>query len=112
MFLILGALLDTLLMLLIVIPILMPTVRELGIDPVYFGVVSTVNMMIGLITPPMGQLVFLISGITGIKVAVILGEVWGLLFMLIVALFVLVFVPQITLWLPIAAGYVPQGTFH
>ena len=42
-------------------------------------------MMIGLITPPMGQLVFLISGITGIKVAVILGEVWGLLFMLIVA---------------------------
>lgn len=112
LFLILGALLDTLLMLLIVIPILMPTVRELGIDPVYFGVVSTVNMMIGLITPPMGQLVFLISGITGIKVATILGEVWLLLFILILALFVLVFVPQITLWLPEMAGYVPVGTFH
>jgi tripartite ATP-independent transporter DctM subunit len=112
LFLILGALLDTLLMLLIVIPILMPTVRELGIDPVHFGVVSTVNMMIGLITPPMGQVVFLIAGITGIKVATILNEVWILLGMMIVALFVLVFFPQITLWLPVTAGYVPQGAFH
>lgn len=112
LFLFLGALLDTLLMLLIVIPILMPTVRELGIDPVYFGVVSTVNMMIGLITPPMGQLVFLISGVTGIKVATILGEVWVLLLMLIAALYVLVFVPQVTLWLPMMAGYVPEGTFY
>jgi TRAP-type C4-dicarboxylate transport system permease large subunit len=111
LFLILGALLDTLLMLLIVIPILMPTVRELGIDPVYFGVVSTVNMMIGLVTPPMGQVVFLLSGITGIKVADILGEVWVLLALLIIALFVLVFVPQITLWLPMLAGYVPQGSY-
>ena len=112
LFLILGALLDTLLMLLIVIPILMPTVHALGIDPVHFGVVSTVNMMIGLITPPMGQLVFLLSGVTGIKVAAILGEVWLMLALLIVALLVLVFVPQITLWLPITAGYVPLGTFH
>jgi len=112
LFLFLGALLDTLLMLLIVIPILMPTVRALGIDPVYFGVVSTVNMMIGLITPPMGQIVFLISGITGIKVADILREVGVLLAILILALFILVFFPRITLWLPMAAGYVPQGTFN
>lgn len=112
LFIILGALLDTLLMLLIVIPILMPTVHALGIDPVYFGVVSTVNMMIGLITPPMGQVVFLISGITGIRVADILREVWPLLTVLIVALFVLVFLPQITLWLPELAGYVPEGNFH
>ncbi len=112
LFLVLGAFLDTLLMLLIVIPILMPTVRGLGIDPVYFGVVSTVNMMIGLVTPPMGQVVFLLAGITGIKVAHILAEVWPMLVVLIAALLVLVFVPQITLWLPVAAGYVPQGTFH
>jgi tripartite ATP-independent transporter DctM subunit len=107
LFLILGALLDTLLMLLIVIPILMPTVRALGIDPVYFGVVCTVNMMIGLITPPMGQIVFLLSGITGIKVADILNEVWLLLAVLIIALFILVLFPSITLWLPQMAGYVP-----
>ena len=59
LFLILGAFLDTLLMLLIIIPILMPTVVALGIDPVHFGVVSVVNLMIGLVTPPMGELVFL-----------------------------------------------------
>ncbi len=90
----------------------MPTVRELGIDPVYFGVVSTVNMMIGLIHPPMGQVLYLVSGITGIKVGVILREIWILLGMMIVALFVLVFIPHITLWLPEMAGYVPEGVFH
>jgi tripartite ATP-independent transporter DctM subunit len=112
LFIVLGALFDTLLLLLVVIPILMPTVRELGIDPVYFGVVSTVNMMIGLIHPPMGQVLFLISGITGIKIGTILREIWVLLGMMIVALFVLVFIPGITLWLPQVAGYVPVGTFH
>jgi len=107
LFILLGALFDTLLLLLIVIPILMPTVRELGIDPVYFGVVSTVNMMIGLIHPPMGQVLYLISGITGIKVGAILREIWVLLALMVIALFVLVFVPEITLWLPKMAGYVP-----
>jgi tripartite ATP-independent transporter DctM subunit len=112
LFILLGALFDTLLLLLIVIPILMPTVRELGIDPVYFGVVSTVNMMIGLIHPPMGQVLYLISGITGIKVGTILREIWVLLALMVVSLFILVFVPQITLWLPEMAGYVPVGGFH
>jgi tripartite ATP-independent transporter DctM subunit len=112
LFIVLGALFDTLLLLLVVIPILMPTVRELGIDPVHFGVVATVNMMIGLIHPPMGQVLFLISGITGIKVGSILREIWVLLIVMLIALFVLAFVPQITLWLPEKAGYVAQGTFH
>ena len=69
LFLLLGAFLDTLLMLLIIVPMLMPTVLALGIDPVHFGVVSVVNMMIGLVTPPIGELVFLMAGVTGIKVA-------------------------------------------
>ncbi|MBZ9991519.1 TRAP transporter large permease [Mesorhizobium sp. BH1-1-5] len=112
LFILLGALFDTLLLLLIVIPILMPTVRDLGIDPVYFGVVSTVNMMIGLIHPPMGQVLYLISGITGIKVGAILREIWVLLALMVISLFVLVFIPQITLWLPKMAGYVPAGGFH
>jgi tripartite ATP-independent transporter DctM subunit len=112
LFILLGALFDTLLLLLIVIPILMPTVHELGIDPVYFGVVSTVNMMIGLIHPPMGQVLYLISGITGIRVGAILREIWILLALMVISLFILVFVPQITLWLPEMAGYVPAGSFH
>jgi tripartite ATP-independent transporter DctM subunit len=110
LFLVLGAFLDTLLMLLIIIPILMPTVIKLGIDPVHFGVVSVVNMMIGLVTPPMGELVFLIAGVSGIKVAEITKELWSFLVVLIALLFVLVYVPEITLWLPKLMGYQPLGS--
>jgi tripartite ATP-independent transporter DctM subunit len=110
LFLVLGAFLDTLLMLLIIVPILMPTVIKLGIDPVHFGVVSVVNMMIGLVTPPMGELVFLIAGVSGIKVAEITKELWSFLVVLIALLFVLVYVPEITLWLPKLMGYQPLGS--
>ena len=105
--LVLGAFLDTMLMLLIVIPILMPTVISLGIDPVHFGVTSVVNMMIGLVTPPMGELVFLISGVSGVPVAAIGKELWPFLAVLIALLFVLVYVPELTLWLPMQLGYQP-----
>jgi tripartite ATP-independent transporter DctM subunit len=111
LFLLLGAFLDTLLMLLIIVPMLMPTVLALGIDPVHFGVVSVVNMMIGLVTPPIGELVFLMAGVTGIRVAVISREIWPFLIVLIALLFVLVYVPAITLWLPETMGYVVQGGF-
>ncbi|MCX7303697.1 MAG: TRAP transporter large permease [Hyphomicrobiales bacterium] len=107
LFLVLGAFLDTLLMLLIIVPILMPTVVHLGIDPVHFGVTAVVNMMIGLVTPPMGELVFLIAGVSGIKVAEITKELWIFLFVLIALLLVLVYVPSITLWLPELMGYEP-----
>ena len=111
LFLVLGAFLDTLLMLLIIIPILMPTVISLGIDPVHFGVVSVVNLMIGLVTPPMGALVFLIAGVSGIRVVDITKELWPFLIVLIALLFVLVYVPQLTLWLPETMGYQVQGDF-
>lgn len=109
LFLVLGAFLDTMLMLLIVIPILMPTVITLGIDPVHFGVISVVNMMIGLVTPPMGELVFLIAGVSGIAVTSIVREMWIFLFAMIVLLFVLVYVPELSLWLPMQMGYEPIG---
>lgn len=109
LFLVLGAFLDTMLMLLIVIPILMPTVIALGIDPVHFGVISVVNMMIGLVTPPMGELVFLIAGVSGIAVTSIVREMWIFLFAMIALLFVLVYVPELSLWLPMQMGYEPIG---
>ena len=111
LFLVLGAFLDTLLMLLIIVPMLMPTVLALGIDPVHFGVVSVVNMMIGLVTPPIGELVFLMAGVTGIRVADISRELWPFLLVLIALLFVLIYVPGLTLWLPETMGYVAQGNF-
>lgn len=107
LFLILGCFLDTLLMLLVLVPILMPAVTGLGIDPVHFGVTIIINMMIGLVTPPMGQLMFLISGVSGIPVGAIMKEVWPFLLVLIGLLFVLVYVPILTLWLPELLGYQP-----
>lgn len=107
LFLILGCFLDTLLMLLVLVPILMPAVTGLGIDPVHFGVTIIINMMIGLVTPPMGQLMFLISGVSGIPVGAIMKEVWPFLLVLIALLFVLVYVPILTLWLPELLGYQP-----
>ncbi|MEZ5833072.1 MAG: TRAP transporter large permease [Dongiaceae bacterium] len=112
LFLILGCFLDTLLMLLVLVPILMPAVTGLGIDPVYFGVTIIINMMIGLVTPPMGQLMFLISGVSGIPVGAIMREVWPFILALIVLLFVLVYVPQLTLWLPEVFGYQPLPTMQ
>jgi tripartite ATP-independent transporter DctM subunit len=107
LFLVLGAFLDTMLMLLIIVPMLMPTVHALGIDPVHFGVTAIVNMMIGLVTPPMGELVFLIAGVSGVSVSAITKELWIFLVVLIALLFVLVYVPQLTLWLPEQMGYQP-----
>jgi len=107
LFLVLGAFLDTMLMLLIIVPMLMPTVHALGIDPVHFGVTAIVNMMIGLVTPPMGELVFLIAGVSGVSVSAISKELWPFLIVLIALLFVLVYVPELTLWLPQQMGYQP-----
>ena len=107
LFLVLGAFLDTMLMLLIIVPMLMPTVHVLGIDPVHFGVTAIVNMMIGLVTPPMGELVFLIAGVSGVSVSAITKELWIFLVVLIALLFVLVYVPELTLWLPEQMGYQP-----
>jgi tripartite ATP-independent transporter DctM subunit len=112
LFLVLGCFLDTLLMLLVIVPILMPTVTALGIDPVHFGVVAVVNMMIGLVTPPMGELLFLISGVSGIELHLIMKELWIFLIVLIILLFVLVLVPELTLWLPIQMGYQPVGSLR
>jgi TRAP-type transport system large permease protein len=105
LFLLLGCFVDTLLMLLVIVPILMPSVRALGIDTVHFGVVIIVNMMIGLITPPYGELLFVISGVTGIPLQAMIREIWPFLLVLIGALLLMVLVPETVLWLPGQFGY-------
>jgi tripartite ATP-independent transporter DctM subunit len=105
LFLVLGCFVDTLLMLLVIVPILMPSVRALGIDTVHFGVVIVVNMMIGLITPPYGELLFVISGVSGIRLQAMIREIWPFLAVLIAALLLMVLFPEIVLWLPRQFGY-------
>jgi tripartite ATP-independent transporter DctM subunit len=103
--LILGCLLDATTIILVIIPLFLPTCRDLGIDLVHFGVVAVVNCMIGLITPPYGILLFVINAVTGIPLRAIIAEIWTFLAALLVALLVLILLPDLVLWLPRRFGY-------
>ena len=101
----LGCFLDASTIILVIIPLFIPTCRELGIDLVHFGVVAIINCMIGLITPPYGILLFVINAVTGIPLREIIGEIWVFCGVLIAALLVLILFPGITLMLPRMFGY-------
>lgn len=103
--LVLGCVLEGGAIILIVIPILIPTVQAMGIDLVHFGVVAVVNAMIGLITPPYGLLLFIVSNITQQPVAKVIKEVWPFIIALFVALAIITFVPGFVLWFPRLLGY-------
>ena len=103
--LLLGCVLDASTIILVIIPLFLPTCTNLGIDLVHFGVVAVVNCMIGLITPPYGILLFVLNAITRIPLAEIIREVWLFLAVLVLALIVLILFPSATLWLPRMFGY-------
>jgi tripartite ATP-independent transporter DctM subunit len=103
--LLLGCVLDATTIILVIIPLFLPTCRELGIDLVHFGVVAVVNCMIGLITPPYGILLFVINAVTRIPLIEIIREIWPFLGVLVLALLALIFFPDLTLWLPRLLGY-------
>ncbi len=105
MVLILGCILDATVIILVIIPLFIPTCRELGIDLVHFGVLIVVNSMIGLITPPYGILLFVINAVTGIPLKEIIAEIWAFLAVLLGALLLMILVPDIVLWLPRMFGY-------
>ena len=67
---------------------------------------AVVNCMIGLITPPYGIVLFVINAVTGIPLKEIIGEIWLFIAVLVVALLVMIFVPEVVLWLPRLFGYV------
>ena len=105
LFLLLGCVLDATTIILVIIPLFLPTCNELGIDLVHFGVVAVVNCMIGLITPPYGILLFVINAVTQIPLREIIGEIWAFLGVLVLALACLIMFPGIVLWLPRVFGY-------
>lgn len=104
-FLLLGCFLDATTIILVIVPLFIPACRALGVDLVHFGVVMVVNCMIGLITPPYGMLLFVINGATGIPIKDIVREGAAFFVALLVALVALVFLPELTLWLPRQFGY-------
>ncbi len=100
LFLILGMLMDTNAIMLIFLPIVLPVVKSVGIDLVHFGVVVTLNLMIGLLTPPFGVLLFLLSGLTKVSIEDILREVYPYIIMLICVLFLITYWEGLVMFLP------------
>ncbi len=105
LFLVLGCFLDVSVLLLVFVPMLLPAVKLLGIDLVHFGVLVVLNMMIGLIHPPFGMLLFVIKALTGIPIGAMMKEGWPFLLMLLALLLAMTVFPQIVLWLPQTMGY-------
>jgi C4-dicarboxylate transporter, DctM subunit len=103
--LVLGCFLEGTTILLVIVPVLLPTAAALGIDPVHFGVVAVVNIMIGLVTPPYGLLLFLMVKIGEVPLAAMVREVRPFLWVMIGALVVMTYVPEIVLFLPKLMGY-------
>ena len=105
-FLVLGCFLDVSVMLLVFVPMLIPAARLLGLDLVHFGVVVVVNMMIGLVTPPFGMLLFVTNALTGIPLRDMVREGLPFTALLMLSLLLLTLFPQLVLWLPQTMGYV------
>ena len=103
--LILGCFLEGTTILLIIIPVLIPTAQAVGVDLVHFGVVAVVNIMIGLITPPYGLLLFVMNSITGVPLRDIVRDSLPFLVAMIGALALITFVPDLVLYLPRVFGY-------
>jgi TRAP-type C4-dicarboxylate transport system permease large subunit len=104
----LGCILDASTIILVILPLFIPTCRALGIDLVQFGVVAVVNCMIGLITPPYGVVLFVLNAVTGIPLRTIIRDIWPFIGVLIVALVLMILFPDIVLWVPHLFGY--KGT--
>jgi len=99
-FLVLGCLLSTSTIMLVVVPLVIPTAVALGVDLVHLGVVLTVNMMIGLLTPPYGVLLFVMSGLMNTPVSGIVKELWPFIWVLTAALLFMTLVPETVTFLP------------
>jgi tripartite ATP-independent transporter DctM subunit len=105
LFLVLGCFLDVSVLLLVFVPMLLPAARMLGVDLVHFGVLVVLNMMIGLIHPPFGMLLFVTKALTGIPIGEMMREGWLFLVMLLGLLVAITLFPEIVLWLPRTMGY-------
>jgi C4-dicarboxylate transporter, DctM subunit len=103
--LVLGCFLEGTTIILVILPVLLPTVQALGVDPVHFGVMAIVNIMLGLVTPPYGLLLFMMNKIADVPLRDIVREVMPFLYVMIGALALITLVPDFVLFLPRLMGY-------
>jgi TRAP-type C4-dicarboxylate transport system permease large subunit len=105
LFLVLGCFLDVSVLLLVFVPMLLPATQALSINLVHFGVMVILNMMIGMIHPPFGMLLFVTKALTGIPIGEMMREGWFFLIMLLMLLLLITLCPSIVLWFPEHMGY-------
>jgi TRAP-type C4-dicarboxylate transport system permease large subunit len=99
-FLIVGCFMEGLAVLVMAIPVIMPLIQQAGIDPVHFGVVYTVNSMIGTITPPVGMIMYVVCALGKVSIQEFTREVWPFLTALTIALALVTYFPWLAMWLP------------
>ncbi|RKQ41293.1 TRAP transporter large permease [Enterobacter sp. R1(2018)] len=104
MLLLIGTLMDMAPIILILTPVLLPVTNSLGIDPVHFGMIMMVNLGIGLITPPVGSVLFVASAVSKQKIEVVVRAMLPFYAMLLVVLAMVTYIPAVSLWLPHALG--------
>jgi C4-dicarboxylate transporter DctM subunit len=103
--LVLGCLLEGTTIILVILPVLLPTATALGIDPVHFGVMAVTNIMFGLVTPPYGLLLFMMTKVADVSLREITREVMPFLGVMFIALMIITYVPDAVLFLPRLFGY-------
>jgi len=86
--------------LIIIAPLLVPVAVQLGIDPVHFGMIMIVNIMIGGVTPPFGSMMFTTCSVTKVPVAAFVREIWPFIIALLSALLIVTYVPSVVMFLP------------
>jgi TRAP-type C4-dicarboxylate transport system permease large subunit len=101
----LGCFLEGTTILLVIVPVMLPTAQALGVDPVHFGVMAVFNIMLGLVTPPYGLLLFMMTKIADVPLKDLVREVVPFLGAMIAALAVITLVPDVVLFLPRLLGY-------
>ncbi|ACE94141.1 probable C4-dicarboxylate ABC transporter, permease protein (plasmid) [Rhizobium etli CIAT 652] len=99
-----GCFLDTIAAITILVPILLPIVAKFGIDPVQFGLIMTLNLMIGLLHPPLGMVLFVLSRVAKLSVERTTMAILPWLVPLFLALILITFIPAVSLWLPQQLG--------
>ena len=95
-----GLFLEGVAVIILTVPIFMPIVTQIGMDPVQFGMLMVMCSMIGLLTPPVGILLFAVSSVSGVKVGDIVSELWPLLIAIGVVTLMVAYWPAVSLWLP------------
>jgi tripartite ATP-independent transporter DctM subunit len=98
--LILGCFLEGMALLIMATPVLMPLIAAAAIDPVHFGVIFVINIMIGTVTPPVGTIMYVVCALGRISISQFAREIWPFLIALVIALFLVTYVPFLSLWLP------------